>query len=79
MPLQVEISRNDFHSLIQDVDNNLNNNEFKTTANKKDYDLKNVKKFLVKIITQKIGKNETRKLYSNLIITEITVLKKNKG
>ena len=79
MPLQVEISRNDFHSLIQDVDNNLNNSEFKTTANKKDYDLKNVKKFLVKIITQKIGKNETRKLYSDLIITEITVLKKNKG
>ena len=79
MPLQVEISRNDFHSLIQDVGNNLNNSEFKTTANKKDYDLKNVKKFLVKIITQKIGKNETRKLYSDLIITEITVLKKNKG
>ena len=40
MSLWFEINRNDFDSLIQDVDNNLNNNEFKTTVDKKDYDLK---------------------------------------
>ena len=30
---------------MQDVDSNLNNNEFKTTVNKKVCDLKNSKKF----------------------------------
>ena len=44
-PLWVKINRNDFNSLIQDVYNNLNNNEFKTTVDKKTYDLKNAKKF----------------------------------
>ena len=45
MSLWFEINRNDFDSLIQDVDNNLNNNEFKTTVDKKDYDLKTRKGF----------------------------------
>ena len=45
MSLWFEINRNDFDSLIQDVDNNLNNNEFKTTVDKKDYDLKTQKSF----------------------------------
>ena len=44
-PLWVKINRNDFNSLIQDVYNNLNNNEFKTTVDKKTYDLKNAKNF----------------------------------
>ena len=34
-PLWVKINRNDFNSLIQDVYNNLNNNEFKTIVDKK--------------------------------------------
>ena len=45
MSLWFEINRNDSDSLIQDVDNNLNNNEFKTTVDKKDYDLKTQKSF----------------------------------
>ena len=52
-PLWVKINKNDFDSLIQDVYNNLNNDEFKITVNKKTYNLKNTKKFLVKITTQK--------------------------
>ena len=47
-PLWVILNKNDFDLFIQDVYNNLNNNEFKTTVNKKAYDLKNAKKFLVK-------------------------------
>ena len=48
-PLWVKINKKDFHSLIEDVDNNLNNNELKTTVDKKTYDFKNGKKILVKI------------------------------
>ena len=36
----VKLNENDFDSLIGDVDNNLNSNEFETTINKKVYDLK---------------------------------------
>ena len=46
---------------MQDVYSNLNNNEFKTTADKKIYDLKNAKNILVKITTQKITEKETKK------------------
>ena len=46
----VKVNKRDFHSLIQDVYNNLNNNELKTTADKKTYDFKNARKILVKIL-----------------------------
>ena len=45
---------------------------------KKAYDLKNAKEFLVKITTQKINEKETLKLYSDLITPGITVLEKTK-
>ena len=48
-PLWVILNKNDFDSLIQDIYNNLNNDEFKTTMDKKVYNLKNSKKFLMKI------------------------------
>ena len=38
-PLWTKINENDFNLLIQDVYDNLNNDEFKTTVNKKTYDL----------------------------------------
>ena len=76
MPLWVKINKNDFDLLIQDVYNNLNNDEFKTTVDKKAYDLKNAKKFLVKITTQKISEKEAHELYSNLITPDIIELKK---
>ena len=74
IPLRVKINKNDFDSLIQDVDNNLNNNEIKTTVDKNTYDLKNAKKFLAKITTQKISEKEALKLYSDLITLDITAL-----
>ena len=43
-PPWAKINKNDFDLLIQDVYNNLDNNEFKTTVNKKVYDLKNAEK-----------------------------------
>ena len=41
-PLWVVLNKNDFDSLIQDVYSNMNNDEFKTTVDKKAYDLKKV-------------------------------------
>ena len=78
-PLWVKLNKNDFDLSIQDVYNNLNNDEFKTTVDKKDYDLKNAKMFLVKIITQKISKKYALKLYSDLITSDITALEKSKS
>ena len=78
-PLWIKLNKNDFESLTEDVYNNLSNDEFKTSVVKKAYDLKNVKKFLVKISTQKISENETLVLYSDLIAPDITVLEKSKG
>ena len=48
-PVWIELNKNDFNALITDVDDNLDNNEFKTTIDGKTYDLKKAKKFLVKI------------------------------
>ena len=73
------MSQSDFDSLIQEVYNNLNNSEFKTTVDKKTYDLKNAKKFLVKITTQKINEKEAFELYSDLITPDITELEYTKG
>ena len=78
-PLWIKLNKNDFESLTEDAYNNLSNDEFKTSVVKKAYDLKNVKKFLVKISTQKISENETLDLYSDLIAPDITVLEKSKG
>ena len=55
-PLWVKLNKNDFDSLIQDIYNKLNNDKFKTTIDKKAYNLKNAKRFLVKITTQKLVK-----------------------
>ena len=44
-PLWSKINKNDFDLLIQDVYDNLNNDEFKTTVNKKTFDLKNAEVF----------------------------------
>ena len=42
-----------------------------------DNDLKNAKKFLVKITTQKLSEKEALKLYSDLIILDIATLEKS--
>ena len=78
-PFRVKLNKNDFDSLTQDVYDNLNNDEFKTTANKKAYDLKNTKKFSVKITIQKISEKEALELYSDLIIPDTAALRKSKS
>ena len=72
------MSRKDLESLIEDVADNLNNYKFKTSADGKAYVLRNAKKFLVKITTQKISEKEAFELYSDLISPDITELKKSK-
>ena len=73
------MNKEDFDLLTESVCNNLNNNRFKTTVNKRAYDLENAKKFLEKITTQKISENEASRLYFDLIISEIIKLQKVKG
>ena len=59
---------------IEDVYNNQNNDKCKTTIDKKAYYLKNAKKVLVKITTQKNSEKEAFKLYSDLIFPNIAAL-----
>ena len=72
-PIWIKLSREEFNSLIKDVDDNLNNDEFKTTVDKKAYDEK------CKKATPKISEKETIKLYSDLIIPDIAVLEESKA
>ena len=65
-PLWIKLNKNDFDSLTEDVYNNLNNSEFKTTTGKRTYYLKNAKKLLLEITTKKISENEALKLYADL-------------
>ena len=74
----VKLNKNDFYSLIRDVNNNLNNNELKTIVSKKVYNLKNAQKFLVNITTKRINEKEARDLSSNLITPDINELKNAK-
>ena len=73
------MSRNDFNSLIKDIVDNLDNKDYQTTINNNNYDLKNVKKFLLEIVTKKISKNETYKLYKNLIEPKVIKLTRAKN
>ena len=78
-PSWIKLNKNDFDSLRQDVYNNLNNGKFKTTVDKKAYDLKNAKKILVKITTQIISEKEALKMYSDLLIPGIAAFEESKG
>ena len=73
-PIWIKLSKNYFDSFTKDLCNGLNNDNFKTTVDKKAYDLKNAKKYLVKLTTKKIIKKKTLKLYSDLIIPDIAAL-----
>ena len=70
------MSRSNFALLIKDVVNNLDNKDCQTKINNDNYNLKNAKTFLLKIVTKKISKDEAHKLYGNLIETEVVELKK---
>ena len=55
-PLRINLSRENFNSLIKDVVDNLDNADYKTTVNNRRYDLKNKEQFLLEIITKKMVK-----------------------
>ena len=44
-PSCVKINKSDFNLLVQDINNNLNNDEFKIAVDKKTYNLKNARIF----------------------------------
>ena len=73
------MSRSDFASLIKDVANNLDNKDYQTKINNYNYDLKNSEQFLLKIITKKISKKESRELCKILIEPEVDKLRNAKG
>ena len=72
-PPWVNISDDNYNSLIQDVVNNLGNKKYKTIVNKQKYDLNKVKGFLLKINAVNISKNEAQKVYNNLIKPDVDV------
>ena len=75
----INLSRENFNSLIKDVVDNLDNEDYKNTANNRRYDLKNAEKILLEILTNKISKNEARKLFSILIKPDVDTLIKSTG
>ena len=78
-PLWIEVSRKYLNSLIKDVVNNLDNKDYKTSADGDDYDLKNADNFLLVIVTKKLSRDDALKLYNNLINSNIDSLKNAKG
>ena len=76
IPLWFRINKSELKSNIY---NNQNNKDFKITINKKTYDLKNGKDFWTKVTTSKISRNEAKKLYNELIETDIDALEREKS
>ena len=75
-PLWIQISRNDFISLIKDFVNNIDDKDYQTTVDKRKYDLKNAEKYLMEIIIKKISEKEALELYNSLIKPEVTAIDK---
>ena len=81
-PLWIKLSRKYFLSLVKDVVNNLDSKNYQAMISNNRYDLRNVEQFLLEIITKKISKNESCKLYENLIepkVIELTRAKSSRG
>ena len=75
----MEISKNDFISLIKDVADNLDDKGNKTRVNNVDYDLKDAENNLLEIITKTLSKNEAHKLFDSLIKPDADTLKNTSG
>ena len=75
--LWINISRDDFISLINDVVNNLDDKDYLTTVDKRKYDLKNAEKYLLGTIIKNVSKNEALKLYNSLIKPGVDALEKH--
>ena len=78
-PLWINISGSGFISLIKDVNDNLDNKDYKTKVGDNNYNLKTAKTFFLEITTKKINKNEARKLYKGLIKPNVDALMHVKG
>ena len=78
-PLWIKISGSGFISLIKDVNDNLDNKDYKTKVGDNNYNLKTAKTFFLEITTKKINKNEARKLYKGLIKPNVDALMHVKG
>ena len=78
-PSQINISDDNYNSLMQDVANNLGNKNYQTTVNNQKYDLNKAKNFLLNINTKNISKSEAQELHNNLIKPDVSALKKSKG
>ena len=77
--LWINLSRENFNSLIKDVFDNLHNNNYKTTLDGDKEDLKNAENFLLEISTKKISENEACKLYKDLKKPDRNMLMNAKG
>ena len=53
------MSKSDFASLIKDVVNNLDNNDYQTKINNDNSDLKNAEQFLLKIVKKSVEMKHT--------------------
>ena len=71
----IEISRNNFISLIKYVVDNLDDKDYQTTVDKRMYGLKKCRKIFAGNNYQKNSKNEARELYDSLIKPDIDTLK----
>ena len=78
-PLWIKSNKNNFDSLTENIYSNLNNSELKATVDGKAYDLRNAKKFLWEITTNKIRENKARELCNNLVKSDIAALEKSKS
>ena len=77
--LWMNLSREDFNSLIKNFADNLDNKNYKTNVDGRPYGLENAKEFLLEIGTNKISKDEARNLYSSLIKPDVDASEKSKN
>ena len=61
-PFWIKLSKSDFASLIKDVVNNLDNNDYQTKINNDNYDLKKAHKLYENLIKPKVDKLEMQRI-----------------
>ena len=79
IPLWFRINKSEFDELKSNIYDNQNNKDFSITINKKTHDLKNAKDFWAKVTASKLSRNEAKKLYNQLIQTDIDALEREKS
>ena len=78
-PIQFEINEKEFQELARGIYNNQDNNDFEIVINRKTYNLKNAKKFWIKVTPRKTTKSEAKKLQYELIQKDIDALEREKN